>query len=558
MLSLFFRFELEKIIKYFRTKTLAKLITSALFLGVFFFVGSGIYYFFLSGFRYINLESEVDSKLALALFLYEVFLIALAVVTALSAMVSGIFNLYRGSYNNWIVGTPSYTVFPKVVLLKSVLTSSLPFLVMFLPATLAFNKVYGLGILSLCVITLSVVFFLVTVNSLTLTLLLLVTHFYYKCAQKITSLQFSLKGLIGILILLATILTGFILAAVRKLDLVQVFKADIESETLSVTNIANYFSFLPTHPFASELLAWQTGATSDALGNLLVLALIMIVVLLFWQVLSPLYYPLWQKFQEGNYGSSSDAPSTSPLTGYIFSGGQTSVLFKKELLITSRNYKGLLWFLFLFSIWLLQIGTNSVLGFNIQKHQPDLTLKIAILQSLQFIIAIYFICSFSLRFVFPAFSVEKRTSWVLGSAPLSFKRIFFGKYFFYSTFFVLLGLLMSYINVSVLNLPTLAAFYLVTLFLITTVFIVTFALSFGAVFPSGESDDPEVVTTSMPGLFFTAFSLSYGALCAWSLYVALSTGEVVDLILVLLVTAALTVGLLLTTPRLVKRFANRA
>lgn len=558
MLSLFFRFELEKIIKYFRTKTLAKLITSTLFLGVFFFVGSGIYYFFLSGFRYINLESEIDSKLALALFLYEVFLIALAVVTALSAMVSGIFNLYRGSYNNWIVGTPSYTVFPKVVLLKSVLTSSLPFLIMFLPASLAFNKVYGLGVLSLCAVTLSVIFFLITVNSLTLTLLLLVTHFYYKCSQKITYLQFSLKGLVAILILLVTIFTGFLFGALRKLDLVQVFKADIESEALSVANIANYFNFLPTHPFASELLAWQTGTTSDALSNFVALALLMVVALLFWQALSPLYYPIWQKFQEGNYGSNSDARRTSPLTAYIFNGGQTSILFKKELLINSRNYKGLLWFLFLFSIWLLQIGTNSVLGFNIQKHQPDLTLKIAILQSLQFIIAIYFICSFSLRFVFPAFSVEKKTSWVLGSAPLSFKRIFFGKYFFYSAFFVLLGLLMSYINISILNLPTLIAFYLVTLLLTTTLFVVTFALSFGAVFPSGESDDPEVVTTSMPGLLFTAFSLSYGALCAWTLYVALSTSEVAGLILVLLVTFALTVGLLLTTPRLVKRFANGA
>ena len=90
MMSLFLKFELKKIATYFKTKTLAKIITTLLFIAVFVFVGSGIYYFFLSGFRYINVEAVEDIRSALTLFLYEVFLIILGAVIIFSA------NAFRG------------------------------------------------------------------------------------------------------------------------------------------------------------------------------------------------------------------------------------------------------------------------------------------------------------------------------------------------------------------------------------------------------------------------------------------------------------------------------
>lgn len=551
MIRLFLKFELGKIVKYFSNKTLAKIITSLLFLSVFTFVGIGIYYFFLSGFRYINFESELDSKLALALFLYEIFLLVLAVITVFSALVSGIFNLYKGSYNNWIIGSPSYTVFPKVVFLKSLLTSALPFLVMFVPAILAFNRVYGLGGLSLTALIISVILFLVIINSLTLSLLLLVTHLYYLVTKKVKGLYFGLKGLIGVMVTLVAIFIGTLFGLSKSVDLVQLFKADIESEVLSVANIAGYFNFLPTHPFAMEILSWQNNDASAALSYLSLLFMLAVFALLLWWKFSPSFYTLWQRFQEGSSAplSSEGQGTKQNLFTYHFNGSQTAILFKKELLTTSRNFKGILWFLFLFVIWMLQIGTNTVLGFNIGRHQPDVTLKIAILQSLQFIIAIYFISSFSLRFVFPSFSVERKTSWILGSAPLSFRKIFFGKYFFYITFFTILGAIMSYANVNAINISLLYASYTVISFVIATIFIVTLGLCFGAIFPSGESDDPEVITTSMPGLFFTAFSLSYGAIVAWALYLTLSTSHLTPLIVVMSLSLVTIVLLLLQTSR---------
>ncbi len=555
MLRLFFRFELEKVRKYFRTRALAKVVTTLMFFAVFLFVGAGIYFFFVSGFRSINREAVPDSKMALALFLYEVFLLILAAITAFSATVSGVFNLFKGANNTWLIGSPRFATFPKIVLLRSVMTSALPFLVLFVPATLAFNKVYGLGMLSLVSIVLSILFLLVTINSLTLSFLLAVTLLYYKLTQKISKLRFSFGGLISILIAGVSLALISAWGALRGLDLVQLFKADIESDVLSVENIAGYFHFLPTHPFATELLNWQNANYTSALSDLIVLLVVMLSSFIVWWVFSPHFYRPWQKFQEGATLGSSVLGVVTPSHKrvYLFSGSQTMALFKKEMLVNSRNYKGIFWFLFLFVIWLLQIGTNSVLGFNIAKHQSDISLKLALLQSLQFVIAIYFISSFSLRFVFPSFSVEKKSAWILASAPLRFRDIFYGKYLFYATFFVIIGLIMSGLTTYALNVPVLHTLYSVVLFITATLFIVTFGLSFGAMFPSKESDDPEVVTTSMPGLFFTALSLLFGALCAFVLYLTLYYGFF-PLLFTLVTLIILGIVILLSkTPLFVKR-----
>jgi hypothetical protein len=155
-------------------------------------------------------------------------------------------------------------------------------------------------------------------------------------------------------------------------------------------------------------------------------------------------------------------------------------------------------------------------------------------------IAIYFICSFTLRFVFPSFSVERKTKWILGSAPLSFKKIFMGKYVFYTSLFVFLGLLMNYVTSSLLKLSFTYTLYTMSLFAVTVIGVVTIGLFLGALYPSRDTDDPEVISTTMPGLFFTALSLLYGSLSSWILYQALLTGKNVLLMVFMVVTGVLT------------------
>ncbi len=551
MIQPFLRFEFQKILSYFKTKTLAKAITTTLFLAVFVFIGLGIYGFFISGFRFINFEAVEDIRLALTLYLYEVFLIVLSGVIVFSALVSGIFNLFKSDTNNWILSSPGYRVFPKIVLIKSILTSSLPSLIMFIPAVLAFHRVNHLGVTGILLILVSVLLLLLLLNSLTLLFIVGAGSVYYQVSKKLKTLAFTFKGLVVFLVLLVATVVALIWKAMRSVDLVRVFKADVDTEVLSLSNISSHFHFLPTHPFAMEILHLQNNELSAALLNFCALFLFASISGYLWWRFSYIFYPLWQKFQEGS--SKQDRDVDSPFgvarSSYHFDGSIMTVLFKKEILVFSRNLKGMLWFLFLSVIWLMQIGANVILGHNIARHTPDLSERLAILQALQFIIAIYFISSFSLRFVFPSFSVDKKTSWILGTAPLSFKKIFFGKYIFYTTFFVILGVLMSYANTLVLGLSTAHALYSLLLLITAIVFIVTLGLSLGALFPSLDTDDPEVISTSMPGLFFTALSLIYGALCAFTLYNALIKGNLLWLFLLVIVTSLVTVGILLRTPK---------
>lgn len=550
MLQLLIRFELAKIAKYYTTKTVAKLITTVLFLLVFTVVGIGIYSFFMVGFRYIAVEATPDIRNALMLFIYELFLLVLSGIVIISSLISGIYNLFnKGGSNNWIISTPGHTVFPRFVLFKSVMAASLPMLIMFFPAILAFNKVYGLGVLSFMSILLSVTSLIFLLCAFTLLLLIGIGYVYYRCTELLPYCRFSFSGLIGLIVLALLSSIVFLWNLVRSVDIVQLFKAeDVNSDIHSMT-IAQHFHFLPTHPFAMELLHWQNNETVSALTYLSVLLLSSCVIVALWWKFSKFFYPLWQKFQEGTPKNPSHAKHTHAL---LFTGGRTMAVFKKEMLLSARNLKGVLWFVFLFGIWVAQIATSSILGHNVGKYQADITTKVALLQVFQYIIAIYFMSSFMLRFVFPSFSLEKKTLWILGSAPLSFGKIFFGKYLFYSIFFTVLGICMSYTNSVVLATPLLYTFYTMLLFVITVLAIVTGALSLGALFPSHDTDDPEAISTSIPGLSFTALALLYGALSDFVLYTTLLKGVGLSLYIFLTVTIVGICALLYCVPRYVR------
>lgn len=550
MLRIFLQFELEKIRKYFRVTTTAKVITSILFFIVFLFVGVGIYKFFVSGFRYINVDVLEEMRIPLTLLLYELFLLVLGGIILFSSMVSGIFTLFRGKNDNWILSTPKYKVFPNIIFIKGLMTSVLPLLVMFLPAVLALGKVYTLPFIGFICIVLSVVLFFISINALILIGIIALGFVYYHISRFLPKIRFTFKGLVILLLLSVVGIITLVWKNVSNIDFIQLFKADDINATVTVSDIGRHFAFLPSHPFALEIINWQNNLQGNALLDLLILFVITLMLLFVWSLISPLFYVLWQKFQEG--GASRDMQHgffNKHAITYSFNGGTTMALFKKEFLISSRNTKGVLWFLFLLFIWLAQIGANVIMNHNIQRYQPDMSQKTIMLQVMQFIIAVYFIASFTLRFVFTSFSTEKKTSWILASAPLSFTKIFFGKYALYTSFFVIIGICMSYINSSILNVPYTYALYSMLLLVSVIIFIVTLGLSLGALFPNTETDDPEIISTSMPGLIFTALTLLYGALSDWILHLVLQEGAVLLLIGFLIITYAVIGFMIITTLR---------
>lgn len=546
----FLTFEVTKFSKYYKTKSLAKIITTLLFLVVFGFVAMGVYYFFLSGFRFINYEAVDDIRLGLTLFIYEVFLLVLMGLVVFGTAVTGIFSLFRTNYNSWVLSSPSYVVLPRTLFIKSIFASVLPLLVVFLPAVLAFNTINKLDGESIIFILFSFALLIITLNALTLLFITLVGTLYRILTKFIPLLTFSFRGYITLLLLLVLSGVALLWRALITLDLGDVFKGKEPTDAVSVESIGAYFHYLPTHPFALQILNWQNGAVTDALLGVVILVSMAVISSCIWWYASKLFYPLWQTFQEG---ASTKSKNTIALFGssfvYRFTGDITSVLFKKEALISTRNLKGVLWFLFLMFIWLLQIGANLILDNNLYRYQGNISQKLILLQTIQFIIAVYFISAFTLRFVFPSFSVEKNTAWILGTAPINFKRIFFGKYFFYTLFFIGVGILMSYINSLILGLTLIQGLYSMGLLIFAIIFVVTLGLTFSVAFPNYETDDPEVISTSMPGLFFTGIALIYGAIASLVLRSTLTTGDSTLALFFIIFSFGITGVLLSAIPR---------
>jgi hypothetical protein len=515
MLSLFIRFELDRFKKYLSTKTLAKSITMMLFLMVFVFVGVGIYFFFLSGFRFIRIEATDDIRLSVSLFLYESFLLLFSVLLVLSSAITTLFNAFKRGENDWIIASPSYAYLPRFVFLRSLVTASLPLLVVFLPAGIAFQRVHHLGVVSILLLLLSVFLLLVTLNAVTFALIYFLGYGALCLSRKVPSLGgFSFGRFVFLLCFLFSLSLVAFWGSVRNIDIVAVIKAETDVEVLPVSYVADHFSFAVTHPFAMELLSLETRSTSGTLlyfFSMVILALFSFVV---FRYSARYFYPVWLSLGEHRTTGLLQKVRTLPATTFTFSGSPMLALFKKEVLVTTRNMKGVIWFFFLFLLWCSQVGANTIMNNNVTRHSADISEKTVTLIVLQFVVATYFISAFVLRFVFPSFSSEKKYIWILGSAPVNFKRIFFGKYFFFVAFFVSLALLMSYINSAVFSIVLMKSVYATVLLVTAVVTIVTLAIILGAVFPNKETDDPDTATTSMAGLSFTALALIYGGFSA--------------------------------------------
>ena len=440
------------------------------------------------------------------------------------------------------------------IFVKSIMTSSWPLFVMFLPAAMALNTIYHIGFVGMLFILVSAIVVLVIINAIVLLFIMLLGLLYYQLSRLSTLFAFSFGRFISLVLLVTTGIVAVVWSSVRSVDLIKIFKADNADAVLSLSDIGSHFQLLPTHLFALELINWQIGENSLALLQFGALTVVAVLLTIVWWKFSYLFYPVWQKFQEGTSQSSGDsASSIRSRNMYVFTGSSTTALFKKEALVSSRNLKGLLWFFFLFLIWIAQIAISLVSNNTLRINATDITERIAILETIQFIIAVYFICAFTLRFVFPSFSVEKKTAWILASAPLNFRKIFLSKYLFFTVLFVAIGSLMSTVNALALSVAGAFSFYATLLFIATVIFIVTLGLSLGALFPSQDTDDPEVISTSMSGLFFTALSLVYGALSAGVLYLTIKEGSSMLSVLFAVFTGCVIAVLLYKVPTIVKR-----
>jgi ABC-2 type transport system permease protein len=536
MLNLLLRCQLQKIKRFFATRKTAKIATLACFLIVFVGLGVGIYFFFVEGFSYF--QSFPFFAQALTLYGYEAYLLLIFILIVASSFIFSLFSLFKKQDNDWLLATPSYKILLGTTFFSSFFSSLWPLVIIVLPSLLAAHTMFGLKISFLIISLATVVLLTAFTTSAVLLIILFVSRLLQWSGSLFQKDLLSFKRLTLGIIFFIILGGGFIWHQSFSLDLISLFNAqNLEATASSVSRISNNFIYSPAHPVAKTVYELQNNNVAEGYRYAFIVFFMTVVSLSFLWLATEWFLPVWQKLQEGSFVARVKSKNKNKKGPAIYMGGSgITALFKKEVLVSVRNSKNVLWFSFLALIWLMQVGINLVLSKNIAKYGINADLFPIVAYILQFLTGVFFISAFVLRFVFPSFSMEKNTAWILGSAPLDRGKIFWSKLLFYLPLFLILGILIGYANLLILNFSLVGSIITFILFFSVIVFTVVLGLALGAVFPNFETDDPSALSTSLPGIGFIAGSLAYGLLGAFLLFKNFTTGVYWPLCLFLIIT----------------------
>ncbi len=554
MFILFWHHYWRGLLHYFRTRRTAKIITISLFGLVFTAVGIGIFLFFREGLSYIKADSYFGQ--ALSYFVYEMYLIIFIALVVMSALINGIFRWFKRGHDSWLMGSPRFDLLPKHVFVTVCLESLWPFLVIVIPLVFALDRVFPVSGSGAALIAIGAICLVVFMAGSTMFLLAGSGTVLRLLALKWPRFRLSLRKLAFLVMVIMGLALWFVWRHSIDADLVRMFHAqDLARGSAGLDMIRDNFLVFPSHFLASALFSWQSGNSLLMLMYVAALLFLAAAVTVAWWIVSPWLLPLWVEMQAGTAvpTGGKTAVRTAHGVNFTFRGGLGRALFGKEAIVFFRNTRGIMWFLFLVVIWLIQAAVNLTVSRNTKAYELEFATLPAIIQIMQYLTAVYFVSAFVLRFALPSFSAERRTAWLLASAPVNWRRVYLAKLAFFSLAFVAIGMVIGYANIAILDIPTGTAMISYITFLGAILFITTLGLSLGLMFPNFDTDDPSALGTSLCGLGFIFGSLVYGAIGAGVLLFTFSGAAYWPVIGFWAVTAGLILLLIKIAPQRLER-----
>jgi len=517
---------------------------SGLAVGMFFFIKRGL-----------ELTIEVPYfEDALPLYIYEMFLLLIGYLVVISTAITGLFGLFKEKRNDWIAATPNFLNLPLFASFRVFLSSAWPLVIVAIPSLLAMQSVFSFGPGLFIIALFSIILFIAFLVFGTLVLLL--------TSAKILSLfRPSKKNIVtlrNIALIIALLMFVFSFVGWNRAfdnDIIVLLQAEnISAEIASIEPIIQEFKIFPSHIVAMNLFNIQEKNTGPAVIGMLVMLLLFLISALLYRVQFRWFLPLWQMLQEGAYEAQGSASSSSKKNMLlVHSNSPLRAIFAKETLVMFRNMRNTLWLGLLFILLLIQSGLNFVIGRSLAEYKIDTQAFPQFVQMLQFATLVYFMSAFVIRFVLPAFSTELKTAWIMASSPIDLGKLFWSKWWFFLSLFIVLGLGTSIINFFILSVPIVAMGMSFILYVIAIMFLISLGLSLGAFFPNFDTDDPQVISTSFPGLIFILTALSYGGIGAYLIRDFLANGNTTG-VFVFIILSIVIMGLLLAaSPRALRR-----
>ncbi len=507
----YFSYYSKRIKRYFEKETESRLLVTALMVLAVGLLAYGVFYFTKEGLGFTQEETDPFMMEAVPLYIYQLFFLITGFLIFTSTVIFGLFNFFKNEKDGWIMASPSYEGLSWVKFFRALIDSSWPIIVLALPLLFAVRTVFTFSLPYLLMAFFAIIFFSFFIGALAIIIIFIVS-----IIMKLINLK-SFKVLAGIMALICLFAGFSVWRQVVEVDINELFQVE-ETIDPALTHMIESFSVFPSHFPAMMTHHLQLGNPGQALRYAGVVFVTLLLTLIVFKSLKSKFLYIWQTFQEGSFEAKSKKrvkrkpimknPPESP----------EKVIFRKEVLTNFRSAKNLFWFAFLMTLMFAQVGVVNLLERYVGIGVSEEAALAGFTPSVQTGGILFFISALILRFVFPSFSQEGNTSWIIGSAPIDLKKIFRQKSLFYATLLAAMGA----IAIMIYAIPlSIAGEVLVPLTVVIIIGIITLnmvGLSLGTIFINFDTDDPQRLSTSAPGVGFILISLIYSGLSAFLLY----------------------------------------
>ena len=281
--------------------------------------------------------------------------------------------------------------------------------------------------------------------------------------------------------------------------------------------------WLPNEWAASALMSYLNGYFDPFPLLLLLSTAAAFFVMGAW--LHQRFHPLgFSRAQEGSHLRQGRVRSRFVERLLGFAKPRTRELVAKEVRVFFRDSTQ--WSQLILLVVLVVVYVYNIKILPLYTGEQVSFLLINLISFLNLGLAGFVVAAIAARFVFPAMSIEGRMMWLLRSAPLDVRTLFWAKYWVGTIPLLLVSLPLIVITNLILEVAPFI-FVLSTVTMVMATFALTsLALGFGALFPNYESDNVAEIPTSFGGLLFMMTAVSYVAgvivLQAWPVYMFLS------------------------------------
>ena len=429
--------------------------------------------------------------------LLSMVILAISFMLFFSQVLSIISHLYLSHDTELLFASPvgDYTIF-KTRFLEATFASTWMSFLFFLPVLMAYLKNASATLSSFIPFFFALIPFVLIPACLGTLFAMLLAH-YFPISQSRRIFQFLSVLFFTLLLLLIRMLQPEKLFSIKDFTQIQQF---IENLQLP------FFQYIPSTWLADVARYLLAGDPVSGLKPGFTLFLTAIILLWVTQTVAKrIYYRSWCRSRELRAPSVLPTSTSKAIPFFKYFRPSLRALYTKDSLVFARNPE--LWSqiflifamvgLYLYNIHLLHLDKVSIFSHVLSKF----------ISFINTAFVGFIMISISMRFLFPAISLEGPSFWILKSSPFPMEKLIWFKYIYHVPLLLIMGNLMSVLANWILAVPW--YLYLLNGINITALTLSSslLAIVFGALYPNFKAENVNRIFMSFGGTFYMMVSL---------------------------------------------------